>query len=352
MKTIRTRALALLGALALWCAGVVGAAGASAAGIAADGQTPPPGGQGGPADPALQQVVSDSEPMDLQSAVVLDHGHIDIGPRLLDGKWQLMARDDTATPSVWRPLDKIVFKVGDAAIMPLPDDPAYAFTGAKPGQKVHVIPQSEIPKVPWLGWSTQSPAVVNGIDGQMQLIFDGHEGAGQFTNFYQAGNFGGPQQNFTSATPTAQVLNVDANTHVHTNWIFTKPGVHLVRLTAKATLKGGQQVQDSQVLRFAVGDGTDPAAAAAKQWQAPSHPQAHPADDAKVTGDTPASSRATVMWVGIGLLVCGVIAAVIAAAVLRRASAGKRAARKQVVDGVDEGDSGALVDDDGQAASK
>lgn len=286
---------------------------------------------GDPADPALQQVVSDDEAIDRDSTVVLDHGHTDIGPRLIDGKWELMARDDTVSPSVWRPIDNIVFRVSNQAVQTLPDDKAYSFTGAKAGDKIYAIPQSEIQGVPWLGWSTQSPAVVDALDGQLELVYEGHQGPGQFTNFYQAGNFGGPEQNWTSATQQAQVLGVDINTHVHTNWVFTQPGVHLVRLTAKGTLKDGTEVSDTKVLRFAVGDQVSAQQASDEEWKAANNAQAHPEDEAQANGDTPESSRGTLMWVGAGLLLVGVAAAIIALVVItnskkRRAAAERSAA--------------------------
>lgn len=289
-----------------------------------------------PSDPALQQVVSDDEPIDRDATIVFDHGHCDLAPKLIDGNWELMARDDTVTPSVWRPLDNVVFKVSDKAIMKLPEGKDYAFTGAKPGDNVYVIPQSEIAGVPWLGWSTQSPAVVKAVDGQVQMIFEGHEGPGQFTNFYQAGNFGGPEQNWTSTTKEAQVLNVDLNTHVHTNWVFTTPGVHLVRITAKATLKDGKTVQASQVLRFAVGDKVTPQQAADTKWKSATHAQAHPDDAASVSGDTAESSHSVLAGVGIGLGVVGILAVILAVVLVRSAKKRREAALARATDGADQ----------------
>ncbi|MBD3689678.1 TIGR03769 domain-containing protein [Nanchangia anserum] len=286
-----------------------------------------------PSDPALQQVVSDNEPIDQDSTVVLDHGHCDLAPKLIDGTWKLMARDDTVSPSVWRPLDNVVFRVSDKAIMKLPEGKDYAFTGAKPGDNVYVVPQSEVAGVPWLGWSTQSPAVVAAADGPIEMIFEGHQGPGQFTNFYQAGNFGGPEQNWTSTTKEAQILHVDLNTHVHTNWVFTTPGVHLVRLTAKATLKDGTTVQDSQVVRFAVGEKVSAQQAADASWTTTAHSQAHPNDAVEAVGDTAESSHTVLIGVGIGLGVIGIIAIVVAVVVVRtsrsrQAAALARAARE------------------------
>ncbi|MDU0968728.1 MAG: choice-of-anchor M domain-containing protein [Actinomycetaceae bacterium] len=298
-----------------------------------------------PSDPALQQVVTDDEAINRADHIVFDHGHCDLGPRLVDGKWELLARDDTVSPSVWRPIDNIVFKVSDKAKMKLPEGDDYSFTGAKGGDDVYVIPQSEIAGVPWLGWSTQSPAVVNGVDGQLKLTFEGHQGKGQFTNFYQAGNFGGPEQNWSSVTKQAQTLNVDLNTHVHTNWVFTQPGVHLVRVTAQATLKGGQTVTATHVLRFAVGDQTSTDEAARATWAGQAHEQAHPADQAKATGDTKESSRGVLAGVGIGLAIVGVVAIIVAVALVRSskkrrdAALAAAAAEKAEVDQHAEGDS-------------
>jgi surface-anchored protein len=59
---------------------------------------------------------------------------------------------------------------------------------------------------------------------------------------------------------------VDVNTHTHANWVFTEPGVYLLRLLVTADLVDGSSVSDTQLIRLAVGTATDPADAFAAAW--------------------------------------------------------------------------------------
>ncbi|WP_406716916.1 choice-of-anchor M domain-containing protein [Trueperella pyogenes] len=59
------------------------------------------------------------------------------------------------------------------------------------------------------------------------------------------------------AAPVAKAAGgsytVPANTHVHPNWVFTKPGTYKVTLTQTAELKNGKRVQATGTLTFNVG---------------------------------------------------------------------------------------------------
>lgn len=187
---------------------------------------------------------------------VLSAGHVDVGPRFTDGEWTLMVHDASSDPSVWRHLDQTVFQVSDAAVLPVPDDPAYAFIG-EPGTRVHVLPQVQNPDVVWVGWNTQDPEVMETIDSGATLTLSGVEGPGELFVYLQAGNFGDADVLWDSTKDEKQELWVDVNTHTHANWVFTKPGVYVVRIEVTADLVDGSTVTDTQALRFAVGDATD-----------------------------------------------------------------------------------------------
>lgn len=280
-----------------------------------------------PADPALQQVVKENEAVDMDTPVVIQAKHVDIAPRLNNGKWVVMARDDTKAPPVWRPLSKIVFWLGDASLQKLPENGGFDFIAAKPGSGVYTVPQTEIAGVPWLGWSTQDPNVVKNVNGQVKITFEGHQGPGQFVNFLQEGLGASAKPLFTSDNKSAQTINVDINTHTHTNWVFTEPGTHLVKVTFSATLKDGSAVTDSQVVRFAVGPKADTAAAETAQWKG-----VGPAASALAKseeGDGHASSG-MVMYVAIGALVLGLLAVAGAIVVSSRAKALRASARADV----------------------
>ncbi|PJJ55682.1 choice-of-anchor M domain-containing protein [Compostimonas suwonensis] len=189
--------------------------------------------------------------------VELGHGHVDLGPRFVDGQWRLQAHDDSAEPPVWRSLDDVVLRVGDAALLTVPDDPAYAFLGLPAGAQVHVVPQTQDPDVVWVGWNTQDPAVMAAIDRGVTLGVTQVEGPGELVVYLQSGNLGEPQVLWDSTKAMPQDVWVDVDTHTHANWVFSAPGVYLVGVRVAAELASGESVASDATLRFAVGDAAD-----------------------------------------------------------------------------------------------
>ncbi len=261
-------------------------------------------------DPNLEQTVSDSEsyaPAGEQR--VLTDGHVDLGPVYSSesGVLSLLARDDTAETPVWRDVNDVVFNVGDAAQQVLPEGDTYDFTGAAAGETVWALPQTQVAGVPWLGWNTQHPQLAQAVDRGVTFEFLGHQGDGDFTVFLQAGGFGEPQVLWTSAKSEAQSIWVDALTHTHANWVFTKPGVHLVKLRVKAALQDGKEVSAEGVLRFAVGNVKADEAFSA-QWQGSAAESATAGDGASSeSAVTVADTFSTVGRVTLGLCVGAVV---------------------------------------------
>ncbi|NDK33147.1 choice-of-anchor M domain-containing protein [Nesterenkonia haasae] len=225
--------------------------GASAANAA---QTPDPGN-----DDALDQTVERDEELGTEQ-VIIERGHVDIGPRLIDGQWQLLARDDTQSPPVWRSLEDMVFHLPETSIQQAPDDEDYAFLPAEPGEDLYLIPQTEDYEVPWLGWNTQDPEVVDQLVRGMTLRLHGVEGPGEFILFLQSGNFDPPQLLWesTALDEGAQDIWADTNTHVHGNWVFTEPGTYLLDVEVSGELDDGTTGSSRDTLRFSVGDASDP----------------------------------------------------------------------------------------------
>ncbi|MGV4323837.1 choice-of-anchor M domain-containing protein [Trueperella pyogenes] len=268
-------------------------------------------------DPALVQRVAENEAVaPAGERKVIDAGHVDMGPRLINGQWKVLARDDTAATPTWRETDDVVYLVGDNARLDVPE--GYDFVG---GSQAWVIPQQEIAQVPWLGWNTQDPAVVAGVNGTVSIVFDGHEGPGDFTAFVQAGNFQGPNVLWDSKKKEAQPISVELNSHTHVNWAFTEPGVHRLRLTFTATLKDGTTVGAPAFITVAVGSQTtadqawrviDDAVMAGKSTATATAkaPSAQPSENASPT-DAPTSPRPsdnTGMFVAIGIAGVAVVA--------------------------------------------
>ena len=220
----------------------------SAAGAAAS-----PGASATPsADPALEQNVAANEPTS-QTPAVIEAGHVDLGPRLIGGKLTVSLRDDSAASPVWRDPNKTVLRVRDGALIQVPQGEDYKFLADS--KRVYVLPQTQKTQLVWLGWNTQDPAVTKLIQGGVNMRIEQVKGPGRSWLILQEGTFGKPKVLADSAA-SAQDIWVDTNTHVHANWIFSKPGIYLVKVSFKATGVDGKTYQATTTLRFAVGDAT------------------------------------------------------------------------------------------------
>ncbi|MDY5128033.1 choice-of-anchor M domain-containing protein [Actinotignum sp. GS-2025f] len=264
LRSVCARTLAALLLAALSCALVLAA---PARAFAHPDPAPTAPGSSTAVDPALTQTVSGDEQLaPVGTPVEISSGHVDMGPRLTDAGWDFLVRDDSGAVPVWRSVDDVVFRVGEAARMEVPATDAYSFIHAS--GPAYVIPQQQLADVVWLGWNTQDPGVVSRVNGDVALTYGGHAGEGQFTAFVDSGNFSGPTLLWNSEVATSQPVHVSLNTHTHANWVFTQPGVHLVRLTVSAQLTDGTQVEKTVTLRFAVGANTSADDARAAQWPA------------------------------------------------------------------------------------
>lgn len=231
--------------------------GTSATPSAAGATTAPASGAPGraatpSADPALEQNVAANEPIS-QTPAVIEAGHVDLGPRLIGGKLTVSLRDDSAASPVWRDPNKTVLRVRDGALIQVPQGEDYKFLADS--KRVYVLPQTQKTQLVWLGWNTQDPAVTKLIQGGVNMRIEQVKGPGRSWLILQEGTFGKPKVLADSAA-SAQDIWVDTNTHVHANWIFSKPGIYLVKVSFKATGVDGKTYQATTTLRFAVGDAT------------------------------------------------------------------------------------------------
>ncbi len=203
-------------------------------------------------DPALEQNVAANEPTS-QTPAVIEAGHVDLGPRLIGGKLTVSLRDDSAASPVWRDPNKTVLRVREGALIQVPQGEDYKFLADS--KRVYVLPQTQKTQLVWLGWNTQDPAVTKLIQGGVNMRIEQVKGPGRSWLILQEGTFGKPKVLADSAA-SAQDIWVDTNTHVHANWIFSKPGIYLVKVSFKATGVDGKTYQATTTLRFAVGDAT------------------------------------------------------------------------------------------------
>ncbi|MGI5183513.1 choice-of-anchor M domain-containing protein [Dactylosporangium sp. CA-152071] len=247
--------------------------------------------------------------------VILTAGHADLGPRLVDGGWQVQVRDDTVRPPAWRALDEVVVHAVDATRAQVPATTQFAFLGAA-GSDVWILPQVQRPDAVWLGWNTQDPTVATTIQREMTWRVHQVTGPGRFALFLN-GNFGAPQVVFDSGRPLPQDSGVEVNNHVHGNWVFTAPGAYRIDLEMTAAGKAGDQLSGRGTLRVYVGAG-DPATAfppasspAASAGTGPAAPAA-----VAVAGDSTAG-RAW-LWPAVGAGVLLILLAPLAVVLVRR----------------------------------
>ena len=240
-------------------------------------------------DPDLAQSVAAHEEWSSEASEI-SVGHVDLGPRLIDGQWRAGLRHDAESGAVWRDPNQTVLRVSDAAIMTAPDSADYPFLADVAGKPVYVVPQTQNPSVVWLGWNTQDPAVTATIDRGLTMRVGPVSGPGRAWLFLQSGTFGKPLLLADSGAAPGDVW-IDSGTHVHANWAFSAPGTYTATVTFLGTTTAGEAVSASTTLRFAVGDAAS--ASEALAMAAPAAADAASAGaSASSSGAAPAASGA------------------------------------------------------------
>ena len=177
------------------------------------------------------------------------HGHFDVGPILNGGNLTSSVKDDRTSPARHVSPGALEFVLNDAAKLNLP---AGMEDIAPAGTPVHMIGATQQQGVPWLGWSTQDPELLKQLDGPVTMSLNGFEGPGTMSTFL-SGNFGSAGQKVFDSRSGGS-FQVPANTHQHSNWVFTAEGRYTVTIGWTARLKNGQQVSSESVLHFTVGN--------------------------------------------------------------------------------------------------
>ena len=240
-------------------------------------------------DPDLAQSVAAHEEWSNEASEIAV-GHVDLGPRLIDGQWRAGLRHDAESGAVWRDPNQTVLRVGDAAIMTAPDSADYPFLADVAGKPVYVVPQTQNPGVVWLGWNTQDPAVTATIDRGLTMRVGPVSGPGRAWLFLQSGTFGKPLLLADSGAAPGDVW-IDSGTHVHANWAFSAPGTYTATVTFLGTTTAGEAVSASTTLRFAVGDAASASEALAMAAPAAAD-SASAGASASSSGAAPAASGA------------------------------------------------------------
>ncbi|GAA2687319.1 MULTISPECIES: TIGR03773 family transporter-associated surface protein [Actinosynnema] len=240
--------------------------------------------------------------------VVIADGHVDLGPRVVDGKWVVQLRDDSGAEPVWREPGDVVLHVPDSVRTVVPDDPAYAFLGTA-GSEVWVLPQAQSAGVVWPGWNTQDPSIAGSGGREVDWRLHGVTGPGGFELFLN-GNFGKPEVVFSGAKGFPQETGVELGTHAHGNWVFTAPGSYALDVEMAAA--DGRA--DRAVLRVHVGGGDPNAAFAVTPPSGGAPTGEESAGGESASGESAGGEREQTPWPWIG----GAAAAVLAIGFLLR----------------------------------
>ncbi|MGF1617081.1 MAG: TIGR03773 family transporter-associated surface protein [Acidimicrobiia bacterium] len=242
----------------------------------------------------------------LGEQVVIDNGHVDIGPIYIDGAWGIRIKDDTGDAPVWRRLEDVALRAIDSSQIAVPEA-GYEFLGS-PGAVLWLLPQAQTLGVLWPGWNTQHPTVVEEIRTPITWTLHGLEGPGSMILFL-SGSFGEPEVLFDSNQPYPQMISVPLGTHVHGNWTFDQPGTYRLDIEMSAETHTGESESDRRNLSFVVGDATDSTAVFTSTSSPADATEPDTADD---PDEEPASRNA--LWVLSGLAAVSAVALVLVVA--------------------------------------
>ncbi|WP_265523434.1 TIGR03773 family transporter-associated surface protein [Oerskovia flava] len=230
--------------------GIGGGAGAGGGAGGVGSQLPGAAGSAAP-DPCVPTPVTSQ----VKSAAPggISDGHFDFGSRVEDGELVASVKDDRKQPASWVAPSSLTFRLGDASKDEVPAGGDFSFLGAA-GTPIWSIGQVQESGVPWLGWNTQHPTLVEAATGPVTYTLDAVDGPGKL-GVYATGNFGGVgAKYFGTMDGFPRSTSVPLNQHVHGNWAFTEQGVYKVTFTLSVPVAGGRTLSDTATLTFSVGD--------------------------------------------------------------------------------------------------
>lgn len=225
--------------------------------------TPPPT----PAPASAAPTPSTSTPGELATAnggdgavsaaqlTVLERGHVDLIEVTREGNaLRVQVKDDTGPSVAFRSPEQVQVRVGDGARTEVPDGP-FGFLGA-PGSPVYLLPQVQDPDLIWPGWSTERLTAGQVVGDAVRLRLVGVDGPGELALF-TTDQFGSPTVLFDS-DGTADQVSVPIRTHAHSNWAFSAAGVHRVTFEVAADVPGAGPTATRVTYVFLVGNTAAP----------------------------------------------------------------------------------------------
>lgn len=229
--------------------------GADGSGSAGPDQPGDAGGSGGDASDS-----GDSREGHLdKTPVTITYGHLDIGPRQTDDGLQIAIGDDSrehAKKSVLRDPEAVVIKFGKAGKVTRSEevfqDKSFDFLGGM-GQVLYALPQTQQQNLPWPGFSTEA---LDGFRYPSGISLDIvpkelPDGAKWWAFTQQLGHL----DKLYAASDNKHTLEATQPTHLHLNWVFTKPGTYKFTVAGHGSdMLGNPFRTDAKTVTFLVDD--------------------------------------------------------------------------------------------------
>lgn len=185
-----------------------------------DGQSTPATPHG-PSTPATPHGPGTPVPSSsTNTKVVLDHGHVDVfHVGFTGGKLDLKLKEDVTGSGVIHEPQDVDLQVKDSAFVDVPRQ----FPGAL---RAYVLPMTQNQDLLWPGWDTMSTGK------PVDLVVDSVQGPGKVHLFTTDISGTAVSQLTSGGTALPGTISVPSPTHVHANWVFTKPGVYTMTVHA------------------------------------------------------------------------------------------------------------------------
>lgn len=192
-------------------------------------------------------------------------GHSDVGVEYEDSKLILHyhihngAKDEQGNPleGEFQP-NELYTRVPDASMVIRPAGSAWDFLGVTAGSPVWILPATQEPGMPFLGFGTEH------LDdeqwsGNIPYKLIGLDGPGAFS-MWTTDMFGTPAVYWQSSNgiDASDTYSLGIPVHSHANWGFTAEGVYKVTIEASGTHVDDGPMSNTEVFTFLVGNSTVP----------------------------------------------------------------------------------------------
>ncbi|PZP19240.1 MAG: hypothetical protein DI600_08340 [Cutibacterium granulosum] len=204
--------------------------------------------------------------------VVLDHGHVDVfHVGFTGGKLDLKLKEDVTGSGVIHEPQDVDLQVKDSALVDVPRQ----FPGAP---RAYVLPMTQNQDLLWPGWDTMSTGK------PVDLVVDSVQGPGKVHLFTTDISGTAVSQLTSGGTALPGTISVPSPTHVHANWVFTKPGVYTMTVhAASGSMRSATKTYTWRVGGDATAAPSSSASAEPSESASASEEPSAPADDETVT---------------------------------------------------------------------